>query len=271
MNKRLLLGLIIVFLTAIIIFFFFFSLPSNYKNKITHNTHSINAFDTQETLAKVIVFSDLHLLYDYDVDNLKKVVEHINQENPDIVIFNGDLFDSKSYKKNNKTNSEIVNILKEIQPVYGKFAILGDQDQKVKETKNILVNSDFEILTNVVRNIKINNKSFNLIGLFNNKKYTNTLNKLNDKSFNFTVTHNPEIIDSIKNYKIDLIVTGHTLGGQYNLPLYGSIFNDIRSVPYYKGYNNVEDISVYNSNGLGIYQSSMRFLAPSSIEIFELY
>ena len=271
MKKRVLLIMIAVFLTAIVIFFFFFSLPSNYKSKVVHNTHNINAFESPEMVAKVIVFSDLNLFYDYNVEDLKKVVTQINQENPDIVIFNGDLIDSKSYKKNNKTTSEIISVLKEIQPVYGKFAILGEQDQKIKETRNILINSDFEILTNVIRNIKINSKSFNLIGLLNNNKYSNTLNKLSDNSFNFVVTHNPEIIDSIKNYKINLIVTGHTLGGQYNLPLYGSLFNDIRSIPYYKGYNKIEGISVYNSNGLGIYQSSMRFLAPSSIEVFELY
>ncbi|MDH6604020.1 putative MPP superfamily phosphohydrolase [Bacilli bacterium PM5-9] len=270
MNKKILISAIAGVSVIIIIFFIFFYSPSQYKNKITTNTHKINAFSTKSEVARIVVFSDLHLLYDYKVTDLKKVVDKINGVEPDIVIFNGDLFDNKSYQKNKTQNTNIIKTLKELQPIYGKFAILGDQDNANKDASKILVDSDFEILTNTARNIKINSKHFNIIGLYNNGKQTSVLKKLNDKTFNFTLSHSPEIIESIKNYKINTIVTSHTLGGQYNIPIYGSIFSNIKSVPYYKGYSLVNEIGVYNTNGIGIYQSSMRFMAPSSIELFIL-
>jgi len=268
MTKKLVIGAIGIVSIAIIIFVVFFSLPANYKDSIRVNTHNINHFEKDAPQARVVVFSDLHLFYDYQVEDLRRVVEVINDANPDIVIFNGDLFHDESYEKDDEVNGEIISILREIKPMYGKFAILGEQDTKNDDARGILVNSDFEVLSNVVRNIRINEIKFNLIGLYNNGKQTKVLGNVSDKTFNFVVSHTPEIIESIQDYKIDVMVTGHTLGGQYNLPFYGSIFDNIRNVPHYKGFAEVNGINIYNSNGLGIYQSNMRFLAPSSIELF---
>ena len=269
-NKKILISAIFVFIIAIVFFVVFFSLPSNYKNKITIQQHTINAFNTNTNIAKIVVFSDLNLLYNYNVDNLPKLIATINHTNPDIVIFNGDLFKDNLYKKDQARNDKIISELKKIEPVYGKFAVLGEQDLKNKDVSEILFNSDFEVLTNAKRNIRINGRTFNIIGLIDNNKEKNILNELSDQSYNIVITHNPSIIDKIKDYKIDIIVTGHTLGGQYNLPIYGSIFEDIRKIPYYKGYHEVNGIKVFNSNGIGIYQSSMRFRAPSSIEEFTI-
>ncbi len=201
------------------------------------------------------------------MEHLDKLIAKISDQNPDIVIFNGDLFDNDSYEKDIKQNNLIVTKLKEIKPIYGKFALMGDQDKKNKDVRNLLIRSDFEIINNKSRKININNKSFNIVGL-SDKINTKLISKLSDKKLNIAFIHNPKKVEEISKFKLDVIVTGHTLGGQYNLPLYGSVFKDIREIPFYRGFNDVNGSYVYNSNGIGIYQSSMRFLAPSSIEQF---
>ncbi|MDR3215630.1 MAG: metallophosphoesterase [Bacilli bacterium] len=274
MNKKMLVSLISLVIIVLLIFLIFFTFPTNYKNKIKVASYEHNAFNTKIINAKVIVFSDTHLYYDYNIPQLKMVVDKINEQSPDIVIFNGDLINNKAYalnKEHSKINKQIITELKRINPLYGKFAILGEQDETNKDTPNILNEADFEILNNTIRPININNKHFNIIGLKDNKDPLKILSKANDKDFNMVIAHNPNIIDKITNNKIDLIVCGHTLGGQYYLPLIGSIFKDIKTYKYYRGTNNINGIKTYTSNGLGIYQSNMRFNTPSTIETFILY
>lgn len=271
MNKKILINSIIGIGILIVIFVVFFSIPANYKNTIKVNTHKLDAFKSKTPIAKVVIFSDLHLFYDYQPKNLDKLIDTINQQDPDIVIFNGDLFDSSTYKADTKINNEIIAKLKNIQPLYGKFAVMGEQDFKVTQARSTLINSDFEILNNKNRSVSVNNQSFNIIGLLDNKTSLDIMKKTSDKTFNFVLAHNPNQVNSLKDFKIDCLVTGHSLGGQYNLPFYGSIFKNIRDISYYKGYNNINGIPVYNSNGIGIYNSNMRFRAPSSIEEFILY
>ena len=43
---------------------------------------------------KVVQFSDLHIKEDYTAENLEKVVDKINAQNPDVVVFTGDLYDN---------------------------------------------------------------------------------------------------------------------------------------------------------------------------------
>ncbi|MDR1781456.1 MAG: metallophosphoesterase [Bacilli bacterium] len=270
MNRKIIISLIGSILLLIIFFIVFFTIPSHYKNKVKVADYTLNVFNTKTTIARVVVFSDTDLYYDYDINALKRAVTKINEQNPDIVIFNGDLILNSSYKENKTLNNQIISTLKELKPLYGKFAILGEQDLSNKDSQSILKSADFEILTNTVRSININNKNFNLIALYDNNKEKDVLKNVSDKTFNMVICHSPNIVDKIKDYKVDMIVVGHTLGGQYNIPLFGSIFKNIKSYPYYKGVNEVNGIKVYTSNGLGIYQSNMRFNAPSSVELFIL-
>lgn len=266
MKKKTIIYLITTIGIMISLFIVFFTIPSTYKSRLRVNTHYIDYFKTSEKITNIVVFSDVHLFFDYQVSDLDNVVNKINSLNPDIVVFNGDLIDFKSYK-NNKQNTLIIEKLKQIKPLYGKFAIMGEQDYKNKDVASILTNSDFEIINNKTRNISVNNFKFNIIG-FSKEINEKNISKLSDKDLNIGFVHNPSTIKKLSKFKIDVIITGHTLGGQYNLPFYGSVFQDIREIPFYKGFNEVNSTLVYNSNGIGIFQSSMRFLAPSSIENF---
>ena len=43
---------------------------------------------------KVVQFSDTHIKADFNYKNLDKVVNYINKQNPDVVVFTGDLYDN---------------------------------------------------------------------------------------------------------------------------------------------------------------------------------
>jgi len=83
----------------------------------------IKGWDVALNNYKIIHISDLHLGSFNSVEKLKEVVSLINSENPDLVVFTGDLVnnyyhEAKPYR----------DVLMEIKAKDGKFSILGNHD-----------------------------------------------------------------------------------------------------------------------------------------------
>lgn len=97
---------------------------------------------------KIVQFSDVHIKEDFTFGHLHKVVKHINQQNPDIVVFTGDLYDN--YAQYN----DDVNIIAELQKIeakYDKIAIWGNRDYgggAVRQYQYIMEQAGFTLLKN---------------------------------------------------------------------------------------------------------------------------
>ena len=74
---------------------------------------------------KVVQFSDTHIKADFNYKNLDKVVNYINKQNPDVVVFTGDLYDN--YAKYHD-DEHIIKELQKINATYDKIAIWGNRD-----------------------------------------------------------------------------------------------------------------------------------------------
>ena len=86
--------------------------------RITANDIYIN--EKSSDILKVVQFSDTHIKEDFTYQDLGKVVNKINEQNPDVVVFTGDLYDN--YAKYHDDD----NIIKELQKInatYDKIAI----------------------------------------------------------------------------------------------------------------------------------------------------
>ncbi|MCI9381097.1 MAG: metallophosphoesterase [Dorea sp.] len=79
---------------------------------------------------KVVLAADLHMGYNIGCKQIRKMVEKINAENPDLVIFAGDIFDNEYDALENP--EELISILKEIKSKYGVYACYGNHDIREK-------------------------------------------------------------------------------------------------------------------------------------------
>lgn len=79
---------------------------------------------------KVVLAADLHMGYNIGCKQIRKMVEKINAENPDLVVFAGDIFDNEYEALENP--EELISILKEIKSKYGIYACYGNHDIKEK-------------------------------------------------------------------------------------------------------------------------------------------
>lgn len=225
---------------------------------------------------KILQFSDMHLSEYFDEKDLKKVVEKINDENPDIVVFTGDLIDEYNHYENKDNISEIWEELNLINAPLGKYAIYGNHDYgggAESVYKNIMENSGFVLLKN--EKIVLDDYNINIIGMddsiFGNFEKEKLIDFLEEDSYNVVLSHEPDVVDYLLEYDIDLFLSGHSHGGQVNLPFVNSL--PLLARKYTNGiysFNNYRQTTLYVNIGLGTSQIPLRFMAPPELSVFTM-
>ena len=203
---------------------------------------------------KLVQLSDIYFGNTVDIDYLKKIISSVNELDPDIVVFTGDLIDKDL---DNDTKEEIVSILSSITSTIGKYSIKGNSDNDFYD--DIMKSSGFTILNNDSVELYYKGNTPIVIG---NGDFSSNL-------FSILLVHEP---DSISNYSnsFNLILAGHSLGGQINLPIIRNLFLPNGSKKYYNGFYEVNNSKLYVSSGIGTTSFKYRFNNKPSISLFRL-
>lgn len=221
---------------------------------------------------KIVHFSDI--LYKHDDKNqdklLNKLVEKINEEKADIIIFSGDLL--KNNTSYNDTDYEnLKKYLSSMQASLFKFAVLGDNDESyLDKCKDLLYESEFKLLDN--ENMLLfykDNTPINVIGLTNTKDIDNLFKPDTEVSYNLVITHQPDKINNLNNQDVDVMLSGHSLGGIIHLPYFGGLIKKEGATNYVNDYYKVNDTDLYVSNGVGYNNFNFRLLNRPSINVYK--
>lgn len=240
-------------------------------NNLKINEYVINNDNIADSFKelKIVHFSDLLYKVDDNNDKLEKITNEINKLNADIIIFSGDLF----CKDENYTSEDISNLkkfLKNMQASLFKFAVIGDNDSyHLDEYKDILYESNFTLLDN-------ENKLFfykditpiNIIGLTNTDNIDNLLNTDIEYKYSLAIIHKPDYLNDLSKYKINTILSGHSLGGVINIPYYGGLIKKDGATTYINDYYISNNTEIFISNGLGYEKFSFRLFNTPSINVY---
>lgn len=204
--------------------------------KVNEYSVTVNKSCGSDKHLKAVLVADLHMGYAIGVDHITNMVEKINQQDADIVIIAGDIFDN-SY--DGMDDSEGIKAqLKSIKSKYGVYAVYGNHDIDEK----ILMGFTFdwggkqlhsEKMTNFMKecNIKlINDESvlindeFYLVGRRDTDKpgtedgtraEISELTKDLDKTKPiFVLSHEPDELQKTADAGADIDFSGHTHDGQ---------------------------------------------------------
>ena len=94
---------------------------------------------------------------------------------------------------------------------------------------------------------------------------------LPDTTFTLLLCHNPETAETAGALGVDLMLSGHTHGGQLRLPLLGSPSLEYKhGRRFIKGFYRIGGLSLYVHSGLGTVYLPLRFLAPPEIALFHI-
>lgn len=224
---------------------------------------------------QVIFISDLHYLQYFDNSRLDQLVQTVNQVNADVIIFTGDLIDRSL---DDSEYDYLLNSFTNMQASHGKFAILGEADYKSEEinsqVETLLFDSSFETLKNEAITIaRGTNNYINLVGIdspINERAdIEKAFSNIEEKFFTITAVHTPDIVNDIPQSS-NIVVSGHSHGGQINIPLLGQVYNKPMAETYYTGKYDVRNIDLYVSNGVGTDDVDVRINAPAEIIVFTL-
>ena len=223
---------------------------------------------------KVVHFSDLKYGSTTDQKSLKKLVNKINELNPDIIIFTGDLV-SSNYKLTDNDKKSIIENLNKLDPKIDIYSIRGDND--INETYNSIITQTKIIEINNLNKLIYykGDTPIMLIGLDDsingNQSLDMAFNYEENNYYKILITHEPDTYEKIKDKNIDLFLAGHSLNGQVRLPFIGSIYTPTGAKKYYDSKYKIDNTEIYISNGLGTSKIPYRLNNRPSINLYRFY
>ena len=227
---------------------------------------------------KIVQISDIHYKVTTSKKELKQIITEINLLKPDIVILTGDLFDSNiKYKKEDYI--DIVKLLNKIDTNIAKYAIKGEDDLNINNWEEVINESNFIDLNDKYELVYNNGiDPLLIIGISSNyknnhikKTLTSIYKEINIKyKYSVLLTHEPDIIDEIDYSKFNLILSGHTHGGQVKLPFIGGMIKDKYAKTYINDYYNLGNTKLYISSGIGTSKYKFRLLNKPSFNFYRL-
>lgn len=223
---------------------------------------------------KVVHFSDLKYGSTTDQKYLKKLVNKINELNPDIIIFTGDLITS-NYKLTDNDKKSIIENLNKLDPKIDIYSIRGDND--INETYNSIITQTKIIEINNLNKLIYykGDTPIMLIGLDDsingNQSLDMAFNYEENNYYKILITHEPDTYEKIKDKNIDLFLAGHSLNGQVRLPFIGSVYTPTGAKKYYDSKYKIDNTEIYISNGLGTSKIPYRLNNRPSINLYRFY
>lgn len=204
----------------------------------------------------VAVFADTHFGFHYDTVDFQKVIDKINENPPDILLFAGDLIDNLN--EYHGSTAEISEKLGEMKANIGKYAVFGNHDYgggAEYKYEDIMNAGGFKVLVN--ETITFRGKKLRLIGiddLLIGYGDPSVVNHADASMYNLVFCHEPDIVDKILDSNTDYMVAGHTHGGQIRIPFYTEKFLPSYGEKYVKGEYQLENRNetiLYVNSGLG--------------------
>jgi len=220
--------------------------------------------------------SDLHL------ETLRLTPEHIDQmvmsQKPDLLVITGDIISSS------KDLDKIDSYLGKLTATYGKFVVMGNNDYS--HLSHTLFKRYLLQLQNLGWTPLLNDASFlanlNLwiIGVDDPATRHDNVDQAYQKVFSspappfrLVLAHSTDCLDDVAEYGADLLLTGHTHGGQIRLlglpPFITNTYLGDEGI--YEGYHVINGVPLYISRGIGESVISLRLNVPPEIAFFTLH
>ena len=251
--------------------------------RLTINEYPLNSRGENSDEIKIVQFSDLHIKEDFTSENLEKAVRLINKQNPDIVIFTGDLYDNYAiYRDDEHITEQLANI----QTRYDKIAIWGNRDYgggAARQYESIMEQAGFTVLKNENRFVTTENgKKILFTGLDDSMLGSPDMpdsSELSNSDYSILLTHEPDTVEYYLGYGYSAVLSGHSHGGQIDIPFLPSINAAALSATslaeeYSSGiYHLSSDGSskLYVNTGIGTTHISARFGVVPEVAVFYIY
>jgi predicted MPP superfamily phosphohydrolase len=220
---------------------------------------------------RIVQISDVHLGLIIRKQRLKNIIDKIKEAGPDILVSTGDLVDGQI-----NSLSGLAEMIKEINPKYGSFAITGNHEfyAGIEHAMDFTRKAGFTVLRGegvtvqgIINIAGVDDPAGKPFGVYREVSEKALLSKFPRDRFTLLLKHRP-VVDQESRGLFDLQLSGHTHKGQI-FP-----FSLITKLSYISdaGYLDLGNNSaLYVNRGAGTWGPPMRFMSPPEITIIDLY
>ncbi|MEP7169651.1 MAG: metallophosphoesterase, partial [Bacteroidota bacterium] len=241
---------------------------------------------------KIVQISDIHTGSFTRMGPVKEAIKIINDQQPDVVFFTGDLVNDR-----HEEALPYINMLKEIKAKHGVYSIFGNHDygdymkwesdeakqENLRKLADVHKQLGWNLLLDEYRHIEQNGERITVIGVQNwsarmgFQKYGSiekATQNINYSPVNILLSHDPshwkaQITDSYD--KIDLTLSGHTHGMQFGIEIPGFKWSPVQY--FYKEWADLyqhKNQFLYVNRGLGFLGYPGRVGILPEITVIEL-
>ena len=221
---------------------------------------------------RITQLTDVHHSRIVGIDEVRRTVDLANLTKPDLIALTGDY--TTSYRRYIEPCAEALGSLKAPE---GVWAVLGNHDHYTDRelTTRALEHNRIAVLNNANTTLRRGSDVLQLSGIddwsWEGTNWPRALYGLDQKRPTVLLSHQPRVLDLAESEKVGLIISGHTHGGQIDLPLIGPPARFATAeLKYAQGLFRRGDTQLYVSRGTGVIGLPLRLGVRPEIAVLRL-
>ena len=230
--------------------------------------------------------SDFHHSLVVSAEYLSECVELANREKPDLIALTGDFITGRensdawlgmSLRQIDGYLKKCIEVLGALRAPHGVFAVLGNHDGwfDIDKVAEAIGQTDWRLLRDEHQVVDVGGAGLQVVGLRDlmceSIDLDRAFHRVDTTHPTVVLMHNPDLFAEVAARRPDLILAGHTHGGQVSLPFIGPpIVPSIYGARYASGLFQLGRARMYVNRGLGTILPPIRFRASPEISIFTL-
>jgi predicted MPP superfamily phosphohydrolase len=221
---------------------------------------------------RIAHLSDLHAGWMCGLEYLRRAVAAANAASPDLAVLTGDHVSWPS-----ALTPEFTDLLAELQAPEGKFAILGNHDHTcgARRVTAALREAGIDVLTDRHRLLDRGGRKLCLAGVDDLKHgrpdLAAALDGVDPAVPRILLAHNPDYAESMPAQpRVDLMLCGHTHGGQIRPPFGPAPWVSLRHRRYAEGLVRGRHCLVYTTRGIGMVYLPFRLNCRPELPVITL-
>lgn len=253
-----------------------FDVSSDEDVEVVYKSIAIRRLPAKLHGLRIGMISDIHSGPFMEKKDIDRYVTRLNALNTDVILLPGDFIQNR-----NEEADPLCESLKVLRAPYGVYGSTGnheffaDADQVSRE----LGNAGIIMLRNEHRIIDPHGEKLALIGLDDVRSghpfpalFRKAARGLDPAIPNITLCHKPYYIEEAAEYGLDLMVSGHTHGGQIVLArLFGAVLTPASIISgYIEGLYSLDATQMYITRGVGMTGLPIRVNCPPEITVITL-
>jgi predicted MPP superfamily phosphohydrolase len=218
---------------------------------------------------RLVHLSDIHHSPFTSLEHITRVVEVSNRLKPDLFVLTGDYVSHES-----EYIAPVAEALAKLKAEHGIYACLGNHDHwtDAELVTHLFRGEGINLLINEGVRFEARGTRFWLAGvddlMVGKTDVSAALRGSTEDEFKLLLAHNPQIVRRAARHNVDLMLSGHTHGGQVKLR-----DEEKRILPRRKlssGLHRRQNTQVYITRGIGTVVLPVRYQCPPEISVIEL-